>query len=113
MTTFGPVFIEKFDGARLRSKQEKVRDFMLASNCRFQTLEEIKSSLEVRFGERFPAPSLSASLRHLRKRRFGSYVLDKRHRGDPSAGLWEYRLFAPPLDVGTQFKLELLSEVRQ
>ncbi len=112
MNTFGPAFSEQFDGSRLLSKQEKVRDFMLGSNSRFQTLEEIKSSLEASYRERFPAPSLSAFLRHLRKRQFGRYVLDKRHRGHPSAGLWEYRLLAPRFETQPQFEFEL-AEVRQ
>ena len=68
MNEFGPTFAARVDGKRLLSKQDRVRNFMLSANSRFQTLEEIKSILEVRFGERFPAPSLSAFLRHLRKR---------------------------------------------
>ena len=113
MNEFGPTFAARVDGKRLLSKQDRVRNFMLSANSRFQTLEEIKSILEVRFGERFPAPSLSAFLRHLRKRRFGSYVLEKRHRGDPSAGLWEYKLLPSRPDTGIQFDLGLLSEVHQ
>jgi len=111
--TFGPAFAARHDRARLRSKQTRVRDYMLASNSRFQTLEEIKSILEVRFGERFPAPSLSAFLRHLRKSRFGSYVLEKRHRVDASLVLWEYKLLPPRPNAGNQFELGLLSGVHQ
>lgn len=36
-----------------------------------------------------PSPSISAQLRHLRKARFGSHVIDRRHVG---GGLYEYRL---------------------
>ncbi len=39
-----------------------------------------------------PQASISAQLRHLRKPRFGSHQIEKRHRGEVSAGLWEYQL---------------------
>jgi len=42
-----------------------------------------------------PEASVSAQLRHLRKPRFGSYVVEKRPRGDRSAGLFEYRVSRP------------------
>lgn len=42
-----------------------------------------------------PQASISAQLRHLRKERFGSYSVEKRHRGEKSHGLYEYRLLAP------------------
>lgn len=46
-----------------------------------------------------PEASISAQLRHLRKDRFGAHTVDKRRRGDESAGLWEYQLIpntSPP-----------------
>jgi hypothetical protein len=39
-----------------------------------------------------PPASISAQLRHFRKKRFGSHLVDKRRRGDDAGGLWEYRL---------------------
>jgi len=39
--------------------------------------------------------SISAQLRHLRKPRFGGYIVEKRRRGVPSSGLFEYRLLKP------------------
>lgn len=42
-----------------------------------------------------PEASVSAQLRHLRKDRFGSYLIAKRSRGDRKLGLFEYRLLAP------------------
>jgi len=98
---FGPSYNACKDGGRLRTKQNKVRDYMLATNRNFQTLEEIRGRLEDLHCEFFPTPSLSAFLRHLKKRRFGSYVLEKRHRGNGKAGLWEYRLL-PPAPTRTQ-----------
>jgi len=41
-----------------------------------------------------PVASVSAQLRHLRKRRFGAYIVDKRSRGDRALGLFEYRVRA-------------------
>ena len=93
--TFGPTYQHKFDGARLHSKQEKVCAYMLASSGRFQTLDEIRAALEQKFHERFPTPSLSAFLRHARKREFGSHILEKRRRSPARCGLWEYRLLPP------------------
>lgn len=39
--------------------------------------------------------SVSARLRDLRKDGFGSYLIDRRRRGEPSRGLHEYRLRRP------------------
>ena len=101
--TFGPAYNPDIDGARLRTKQEKVRDYMLGSNARFQTLDDIRSALEAKFRERFPTPSLSAFLRHLKKKQFGSHGLEKRRRG--RFGLWEYRLLPPKPTAFSQVPL--------
>jgi hypothetical protein len=58
---------------------------------RWRTLEEIHKTT---LGE--PVASISAQLRHLRKPRFGSYRVERRHRGDPGSGLYEYRVLPPP-----------------
>lgn len=29
---------------------------------------------------------------HARKQRFGSHVIEKRHRGEPANGVYEYRM---------------------
>ena len=43
-----------------------------------------------------PHASVSAQLRHLRKARFGSFVVEKRYAGN---GLFEYRVLPPaPVD---------------
>ena len=39
-----------------------------------------------------PEASISAQLRHLRKKRFGSHTVNKRRHGDPKSGLFEYQL---------------------
>src|SRR5262249_41528224 len=93
--TFEPAYDSRHDGARLHSKQGKVREYKPATRSRFQTLDQIRTALEQRFQERFPAPSLSAFLRHLRKPGFGSFILEKRRRNVAGLGLWEYRLLPP------------------
>lgn len=40
-----------------------------------------------------PEASVSARLRDLRKRRFGSHIVNRRYAGD---GLWEYQVDDPP-----------------
>ncbi len=45
-----------------------------------------------------PQPSVSAQLRHLRKPRFGSYIIERRSRGDRKRGLFEYRLLVPDVE---------------
>lgn len=109
--TFGPAFSPDIDGARLRTKQDKVRDFMLASNSHFQTLDEIRAALEAKFRKRFPTPSLSAFLRHLKKKQFGSHELEKRRRG--RFGLWEYRLLPPKPAAFAQSELFASAGVRR
>jgi hypothetical protein len=95
-SNFGPSYRSDLDGRRLHSKQEKLRDLMLGINGRFLTLSEIQTRLEARFGERFPTPSVSAYLRHLKKPQFGSFRLEKRRRsGAAIDGVWEYRLLQP------------------
>ncbi len=56
------------------------------SDGEWRTLDEIAAIT----GD--PQASISAQLRHLRKARFGSHILEKRPRGDRHVGLWEYRL---------------------
>ena len=108
--TFGPAYSPEIDGARLRTKQDKVRDYMLASNGRFQSLDEIRAALEAKFRERFPTPSLSAFLRHLKKKQFGSHGLENRRRG--RFGLWEYRLLPPRPTAFAQSELFTPAEGR-
>ena len=59
---------------------------------RWRTLDEIASTT----GD--PPASISAQLRHLRKRRFGAHVVERQARGDRSHGLWEYRVGTPNAD---------------
>lgn len=83
----GPVYDPAFDDARLEKQLGRVWATMRDGTWR--TLGEI--SRETGDGE----ASVSAQLRHLRKPRFGGYVVEKRPRGERSAGLWEYQLRLP------------------
>jgi len=89
--TFGPAYEREHDGQRLRTQLEVIRDVMLsAAECgAWLTLRELAGI--TRYGE----ASISAQLRHLRKPAFGSYVVEKRRRGNPAGGVWEYRLGEP------------------
>ena len=90
--TYGPAYSEAIDGKRIFRQHERIRDFML-NLADWRTLAELADFLK------YPEASISAQLRHLRKPKFGSYVVEKRHRAN--AGLWEYRVLPP--EEGGQF----------
>lgn len=82
----------RFDGAgydpaidHVRLTRQIKRIFDLMSDASWRTLQEIADIT----GD--PAASVSAQLRHLRKKKFGSWVVNKRRR-TPCSGLWEYQL---------------------
>lgn len=77
----GPTYDPARDKVRLTGQLERIFDLMKDGSWR--TL----SAIATRTGE--PAPSISAQLRHLRKKRFGGHTVEKRHVGH---GLFEYRL---------------------
>lgn len=87
MGTYGPDFDERLDGERIRTQLDCIREYMLSVG--WKSLQEIKSVL------RYPESSISAQLRHLRKERFGAYVVEKRRRG--LSGTWEYQVSKPIL----------------
>jgi hypothetical protein len=82
----GEVYDPAQDDKRLRNQLGKIFECMM--DGRWRTLQEIE--LETKQ----PPASISAQLRHLRKPRFGSYVVEKRPRGERETGLFEYRLLA-------------------
>lgn len=84
----GDDYIRDRDDPRLRAQVFRIFAVMIPGQWR--TLREISKIT----GD--PEPSISAQLRHLRKPRFGSYLLAKRHRGDEAVGLYEYQLKPPP-----------------
>jgi len=84
MSTFGPAYDEHLDGKRIASQLERVRDYCLARG--WLTVAEIAEAT----GD--PEPSVSAQLRHLRKKQFGGYDVPKRRT---RRGPWEYRVNPP------------------
>lgn len=69
------------DGDRLNRQARLV--FNLMRDGRWRTLAAIATIVDE------PEASVSARLRDLRKKRFGSHVVDRRYIGN---GLWEYKL---------------------
>lgn len=80
----GPAYSPEFDRERLTGQLGRIVDTM--EDQAWRTLEEIREET----GD--PEASISAQLRHLRKPRFGSHTVNKRRRGDPKQGIYEYQL---------------------
>ena len=76
----GPCYDPAIDNIRLTGQIKRVFDLMKDGSWR--TLDEIAQAT----GD--PHASISAQLRHLRKPRFGSFIVEKRSRGDRGNGLW-------------------------
>jgi hypothetical protein len=84
----GPDYDPALDQKRLEKQMGRIYELM--KDGKWRTLKEIA---EVTHD---PESSVSAQLRHLRKPRFGGYILNKRRRGTKSKGLFEYQLLPPP-----------------
>lgn len=80
----GSDYVPKFDDERLTGQIRRVYETM--RDGKWRTLSEIESIT----GD--PQASISAQLRHLRKKRFGAFEIDKRNRGERSHCIFEYRL---------------------
>ena len=80
----GSDIVQELDQKRLTGQILRVYNYM--SDGRWRTLDELSSATVA------PHASVSAQLRNLRKERFGGLGIDKRRRGEPSDGLWEYKL---------------------
>jgi len=73
------------DEKRLSSQLSKVKELM--SDGEWRTLAQIQSIVGG------SEAGVSARLRDLRKDRFGSFLVKRRRVGEPSSGVWQYRLF--------------------
>jgi len=80
----GAVYDDARDRLRLSTQLQRVYDLMQDGRWRF--LQEISDET----GD--PPASVSAQLRHLRKKRFGGFTVEKSYQGD---GLFLYRVLAP------------------
>ncbi len=83
----GVAYEAKFDSSRLRGEMKRVYEAMAGQyNTFWLTLREISQIT----GD--PEASISARLRDFRKRSFGSHTVNRRRRGDPTRGVFEYQL---------------------
>ena len=80
--TFGPTCTDT-DVPRLLTQMERVKAYL--STHQWYTLAEIEAFTG------FPQASISSQMRHLRKPKFGNYLVEKRRRVE-GCGTWEYRL---------------------
>lgn len=80
----GQTYVQSLDGTRLFAQLEKVKTLM--SDGRWRTLREMAALVQA------PEASVSARLRDLRKPKFGGYTVERRRRGEPKRGLFEYRV---------------------
>lgn len=85
----GPEYAPEHDRARLSDQHARIRELMLDGVWR--TIREVSQKTGA------PEASASAQLRHMRKDRFGGFVVERRTRGDRKDGLFEYRVRAPDL----------------
>ncbi len=86
----GVTYEPKFDATRLRGEMARVYDTI--SGTRFGIRRPWWTLAEIRDATGAPEASISARLRDLRKARFGSHTVNRRRRGDPSKGVFEYQL---------------------
>lgn len=80
----GATYDAQYDQKRLTSQIDRIRIVM--SDGVYRTLQEIAAITGD--GE----ASISAQIRNLRKPQHGSFLIDRRVRGDRAAGLYEYAL---------------------
>lgn len=81
----GPEYLPPRDFDRLKSQLEKVFDLMI--DGKWRTLARIAEATNS------PHASVSAQLRHLRKPKYGAYIVERRHIAH---GLFEYRVLRAP-----------------
>lgn len=89
--TFGPTYDAKRDGARIGAQRWAVLHTMIGLGghvSAWWTLAELEERT------RYPQASISAQLRHLRKKQFGGFVVEKRIRKGTGA-TWEYQIRRP------------------
>lgn len=93
----GVTYDLEHDQKRLTGQLKAVYEAMLRERYPYTgwyTLAEIQWYVQVitDFKRKPSEASISARLRDLRKEKFGGHTVNKRHRGDPKRGLWEYQL---------------------
>jgi hypothetical protein len=92
----GPDYVHDRDAPRLTEQLGRV--FAAIRDCKWHTLEDLALRTED------PPASISAQLRHLRKPRFGQWLIEKEYRGD---GLYVYRLAGRFIPDGKQLEIAI------
>ena len=92
---FGGDVSISLDEKRLGKQLARIKEVMLkASEINYWiTLREL--SFVTHYGE----ASISARVRDLRKEQFGGYTVERRRRGDPTKGIWEYLIVKSKVPV--------------
>lgn len=85
------------DQIRLTGQAKKI--YYLMRDRKWRSLREISDATGA------PEASASACLRDFRKERFNYHTVNKRRRGEPKSGLWEYQVLPPEPQPGEQLKL--------
>ncbi len=97
----GATFDQKRDGKRLETQQARVLAVLRCGE--WLTVSEVQARIALMFdGHRDPETSIGSRIRDLRKAKFGLFRIDSRTRGNPRAGLWEWRMvLSTPTDPVT------------
>jgi len=82
----GPAYNPEHDQVRLSTQFKTI--YALMADGQYRTLQEIEGVTG------YPQASISAQLRHARKKRFGGHTVERRRRGNEKHGLWEYQLIS-------------------
>lgn len=100
LATFGPVATAE-DVPRIKGQMKQVLDWYLSRTVSlyggWRTVEEACEALQDICQVKFPAQSVEAQLRHLRKARFGAYRVTRRKRAGKNVS--EYKI-EPPAPTG-------------
>ena len=87
----GPGYVKELDQERLTGQAKDI--FHLMKDGVWRTLREISAQ------HGHPEASVSAMLRMFRRKSMGANTVNKRRRGNPTDGLWEYQLILNKLST--------------
>ena len=82
----GDAYVPELDKPRLITQLQKV--YTILSDGRWRTLFELEEAM----GYTCSQTSASAFIRDLRKQKWGGFTVERRRRGPPKQGVFEYRL---------------------
>jgi len=97
-----------FDGQTFDPADDSARlDTQLARVWRLMRGGEWWTLWDIRANCGGSEAGISARLRDLRKAKFGGHTVERRRRGNPADGVWEYRLLAAGAAVGGPLRDDL------